>query len=93
MQERVESGQIKTYIEHQAVERFIINTHSIPQCASHARMFTALACCAHCPSCRPASQHLEIAKDLRSAQELKRAATKIRAAKKKNDGYRFLQSS
>jgi len=28
MQERVESGLIKTYIEHQSLERFIINTHA-----------------------------------------------------------------
>ena len=28
MQERVESGLFKTYIEHQPVERFVINTHA-----------------------------------------------------------------
>jgi len=28
MQERVESGLFKAFIEHQAIERFIINTHA-----------------------------------------------------------------
>ena len=28
MQERVESGLFKTYIEHRPVERFVINTHA-----------------------------------------------------------------
>jgi hypothetical protein len=28
MQERVESGLFKTYVEHQPVERFVINTHA-----------------------------------------------------------------
>ena len=86
MQEHVESGQINAYIEHQAIERFVINTHTF----HNAHLMRA---------CLPRSlvapivlhadrqaKHLEIAKDLRSAQELKRTMSKVRAAKKKNDG-------
>jgi len=29
MQERVESGLVKSYIEHQPLEHFVINTHAL----------------------------------------------------------------
>jgi len=85
MQERVESGLIKTYIEHQPIERFVINTHAFHNahllCATLPRSLVAPI---------PLHQdrqakHIEIAGSLRATQEAKRTATKARAAQKKNE--------
>ena len=86
MQERIESGQIRAYIEHKPVERFVINTH-----AFHNAHF--LRACIPRFLIAPIglqtdrkAKHSEIAKGLRAAQELKRKLTKVRTEQKKNNG-------
>jgi hypothetical protein len=85
MQERVQSGLVKTYIEHQPSEHFVINTHAF----HNAHLLRATL-----PRCLVApiplhqdrqAKHFEIARGLRVAQEAKRTATKARAAQKKHE--------
>jgi hypothetical protein len=83
MQERVESGLVKTYIEHQPIRRFVINTHAFHN--AHLLRSTLPR-----PLVLPIplhqdrqARHIEIAGNLRVAQETKRTATKNRAAQKK----------
>lgn len=82
MQERVESGQIKAYIEHQPIERFVINTHAFHNAhlirASLPRSLVAPA--PFHPDRR--AKHFEHAGSFRATQEAKRTASKAR----KNDG-------
>ena len=83
MQEHVESGLIKTFIEHQVIDHFIINTHAF----HNAHLLRATL--PH-PLVIPIplyqdrrAKHIEIAGNLHSTQEIKWATTKARAAQKK----------
>lgn len=83
MQDRAESGQIMTFIEHQAIDRFIINTHAL-----HNAHLLRATLPRHLVVPIPLHQdrrakHNEIVENLRSTQEIKRATTKARAAQKK----------
>jgi hypothetical protein len=83
LQERVESGLTKTVIEHRAVDRFIINTHAFHN-AHLLRATLPRSLVAPIPLHQNRqAKHIEIAQNLRIAQETKRAASKIRAADKK----------
>ena len=84
MQERVESGLFKTYIEHKPIERFVINTHAFHN--AH-RLRTALERSLVVPiplyplEVRKA-KHTEIARSLRATQKAKLEA-RIAQKKKK----------
>lgn len=85
MQERVESGLFKTYIEHQPTNRFVINTHAFHN--AHLLRITvprSLIAPILLHQNREA-KHVEIAGSLRTMQDGKRTATKIRAAQKKQE--------
>jgi hypothetical protein len=85
MQERVESGLVKSYIEHQPLERFIINTHAFHNAhLLRATLPRSLVVPIPLHQDRQA-KHIEIAGSLRVAQEAKRTATKARAAQKKQE--------
>ena len=82
MQERVESGLVQTYIEHQPIERFVINTHAFHN--SHllrAALPRSLVVPIPLHPDRQA-KHFEFAGTLRVTQEVKR---KARATQKKNE--------
>jgi len=82
IQERVESGLFKTYVEHKPIERFVINTHAFHN--AH-RLRAALERSLVAPillyplEVRKA-KHIEIAHSLRATQKAKLEA---RAAQKK----------
>lgn len=82
MQERVESGLFKTYIEHQPVERFVINTHAFHNAhllrATLPRSIVSPVCL-HGPEDRY-SLHRELAGALRVAK-VERAAAKAQAGR------------
>jgi hypothetical protein len=83
LQERVESGLTKTVIEHRPVDRFVINTHAFHN-AHLLRATLPRSLVAPIPLLPDRqAKHIEIAQNLRAAQETKRAAAKIRAADKK----------
>ena len=83
MQERVESGLIKKYIEHQSIERFVINSHAFHNAhLLRANLPRSLVAPIPIHQDRQA-RHFEIATSLRATQEAKRTATKARAAQKK----------
>jgi hypothetical protein len=83
MQEHVESGLFKAFIEHQAIERFIINTHAFHNAHRlHASLPRSLVVPIPLHQDREA-KHIEIAGNLHIAQEIKRTTTKSRAAQKK----------
>jgi hypothetical protein len=85
MQERVESGLVKTYIEHQPLERFIINTHAFHNAhLLRATLPRSLVVPIPLHQDRHAV-HVEIAGSLRATQVAKRTATKTRAALKKQE--------
>ena len=85
IQERIESGLFKTYIEHKPIERFVINTHAFHN--AH-RLRAALQRSLVVPillyplEIRQA-KHAEIARILRAAQKAKLEA-RILAQKNKN---------
>jgi len=83
MQEHVESGLMKSYIEHQALECFIINTHAFHNThLLHATLLCSLVIPIPLHQDRQA-KHVEIAGRLRITQEAKRIAMKARAVQKK----------
>jgi hypothetical protein len=83
MQERVQSGLVKTYIEHQPIERFVINTHAFHN-AHLLRTTLPRSLVLPIPLHQDRrAKHSEIAVNLRIAQETKRNATKVRAVQKK----------
>ena len=85
MQERVESGLIKTYIEHQPIERFVINTHAFHNAhLLRATLPRSLVVPIPLHHDRQA-KHIEIAGSLRATQKAKRTATKARIAQKKQE--------
>ena len=85
MQERVESGLFKTYIEHQPIERFVINTHAFHN-AHLLRATLPRSIIVPIPLYQDReAKHIEIAGILRSTQEAKQTATKARAAQKKQE--------
>jgi hypothetical protein len=85
MQERVESGLFKNYIEHQRIDRFVINTHAFHN-AHLLRATLPRSLVAPIPLYQNReAKHIEIAGSLRATQEAKRIATKARAAQKKQD--------
>jgi hypothetical protein len=81
-QERVESGLVQTYIEHQPIERFVINTHAFHNAhLLHAVLPRSLVAPIPLHPDRQA-KHFEMAGGLRITQEDKR---KARTAQKKNE--------
>lgn len=86
MQERVASGQIRAYIEHQAMERFVINMHAFHNAHLIRACLPRLLVAPIVLHTDRQAKHSEVAIDLRAAQEFKRTMTKVRAAKKKNEG-------
>jgi hypothetical protein len=93
MQERVESGLLKTFVEHRAVDRFIINTHAFHN-AHLLRAILPRPLVAPNPVYQNRqAKHIEIAGNLRVAQEIKRATTKAHAAQKKLDAANSVDSS
>jgi len=83
MQERVESGLVEAYIEHQQIDRFIINTHAFHN-AHLLRATLPRSLIAPSPLFPDRqSNHFKLAQRLRTTQESKRAAAKVRAANKK----------
>jgi hypothetical protein len=71
MQERIESGLSKTYIQHQPVERFIINTHAFHNAhLLHVTLPRSLV--VPIPLHQDwQAKHIEIAGSLRTTQEAK----------------------
>jgi hypothetical protein len=85
MQERVESGLFKAYIEHKTIERFVINTHAFHN-AHLLRATLPRSIVVPIPLYQEReAKHIEIAGSLRSMQEAKRTATKARAEQKKQE--------
>jgi hypothetical protein len=83
MQERVESGQLKTFIEHQKIDRFIINTHGFHNAhLLRAALPRSLTIPIPLYQDRQA-KHIELAGNLRATQDVKRNTAKVRAAQKK----------
>ncbi|KAF8914285.1 hypothetical protein CPB84DRAFT_1811643 [Gymnopilus junonius] len=77
MQERVESGLFQTYIEHQPVDRFVINTHAFHN--AHL-LRTTLPRSLIAPILlyeNREAKHIEIAKDLRTTQDSKQQQQKL----------------
>jgi len=71
MQERIESGLMKSYIEHQALKHFVINTHAFHN--AHL-LHATLLCSLVVPIPLHQDQqvkHIEIAGRLRATQEAK----------------------
>ena len=83
MQERVESGLLKTCIEHQTVDRFVINTHGFHN--AHLLRATLPRPLTVPIPLHPDRQakHFEIARNLRASQKIKRDTAKVCAAQKK----------
>jgi len=83
MQERVESGLLKTYIEHQTIDHFVINTHGFHN--AHLLRATLPHSLTVPIPLHPDQQakHIEIAGSLHATQEVKRNTAKVRAAQKK----------
>ena len=82
VQERVESGLFKTYIEHRPIEHFVINTHAFHN-AHRLRAALDRSLIAPIPLYQVEdrkAQHAKIAQSLRATQKAKREA---RAAQKK----------
>ena len=78
VQERVESGKVKACIEHQPIERFIINTHAFHN-AHLIRASLPRSLIAPIPLYQDRqSKHFTIAEGFRAAQEAKRTANKAR---------------
>ena len=85
MQERIKLGLIKTYIEHQASEHFVINTHAFHN-AHLLRATLPRGLVAPIPLHQDRQvQHFEIAQGLRVVQEAKRTAMKACTAQKKHE--------
>lgn len=85
MQERVESGLFKAYIEHQPTNRYVINTHAFHN--AHL-LRTTLPRSLIAPILlhqHREAKHIEIAGSLRTVQDGKRTATKVRAAQKRQE--------
>ncbi|KJA24844.1 hypothetical protein HYPSUDRAFT_135587 [Hypholoma sublateritium FD-334 SS-4] len=86
MQERIESGLSRAYIEHQPIDRFVINTHAFHN-AHLLRLAIPRSLVAPIPIYSLADQklkHTEIAQSLQAAQEVKEAA-KAKGKQKRND--------
>jgi len=83
MQERVQSGLTKAFIEHRPIDRFIVNTHAFHN-AHLLRAILPRSLIAPIPLF-PNRQvkHFEMAVSLRRSQDSRRAAARDRAAKKK----------
>ncbi len=78
LQERAESGQIEACIEHQPLERFIINTHAFHN-AHLIRASLPRSLVSPIPLYPDRQRkHLECAERLRVAQQVKRTAAKAR---------------
>ncbi len=86
MQERVESGQVKAYIEHKPIERFVINTHAFHNAHFLRACLPRILIAPIALQADRQAKHFEIAKSLRAAQDLKRKLTKVRSEQKKNNG-------
>ncbi len=85
MQERIESGLSNTYIEHQPIDRFIINTHAFHN-AHLLRAILPRSLVAPIPLYENrAEKHHEISRNLQTTQDSKRTAAKARAALRKQD--------
>ena len=85
MQEWVESALFETHIEHQPVERFVINTH-----AFHNAHLLRKTLPHHLVVPIPLLQdrkakHNELAQRLQAARTVKQTANKVRAEQKKNN--------
>ena len=83
MQERIETWLTKSCITHQPIDRFVINTHAFHN-AHHLHTILPHSLVAPIPllSDRLAN-HTELAIRLRTTQESKRIAAKVRATNKK----------
>ena len=84
MQERIESGLTKTYIEHQPLERFVINTHAFHN--AHL-LWAAITRSLVMPipihsSADRKLKHIEFSQSLQAAQEAKLAAAKAKGKQK-----------
>ncbi|KJA24001.1 hypothetical protein HYPSUDRAFT_1078326 [Hypholoma sublateritium FD-334 SS-4] len=87
MQERVESGLTKSCIEHQPMDRFVINTHAfhnahllraaLPRSLTHPISI-------YSPEDRK-SKHIEISQSLQAIQEVKQAASKAKGKQKQSE--------
>lgn len=85
MQERVESGLLKTCIEHQPIDRFVINTHAFHN-AHFLRAVLPRSLVAPIPLYENRVEiHHEIARNLQITQDHKRTASKARAALRKQE--------
>lgn len=83
MQERIESGLLKDYIEHQPIDRFVINIHAFHN-AHLLRATLPRSLVSPIPlHLNREEKHHEIAESLRTTQESKRIATKARSELKK----------
>ena len=84
MQERVESALFETHIEHQPVERFVINTHAFHN-AHLLRNTLPHHLVAPIPLLQDRkAKHNELAQSLQAARTVKQTANKVRAEQKKN---------
>ena len=85
MQERVESALFETHIEHQPVERFVINTHAFHN-AHLLRNTLPHHLVAPIPLLQDRkAKHNELAQRLQAARTVKQTANKVRAEQKKNN--------
>jgi hypothetical protein len=90
LQERVESGLTETVIEHDAVDRFVINTHAFHNAHLLREMLPRSLVAPISLYQDRQTKHTEIAKKLRTSQENKRATAKARAADKKRAAVEVL---
>ena len=85
MQERVESALFETHIEHQPVERFVINTHAFHN-AHLLRKTLPRDLVVPIPLLQDRkTKHYELAQRLREVPTVKKTGNKVRAEQKKNN--------
>ena len=85
MQERVESALFETHIEHQPVERFVINTHAFHNAHLLRKTLPRHLVVPISLLQDRKAKHNELAKSLQAVRTVKQTANKVRAEQKKHN--------
>ena len=85
MQERVKSALFETHIEHQPVERFVINTHAFHNAHLLRKILPRQLVVPILLFQDRKAKHNEFAQSLQAVRTVKQTANKLRAEQKKNN--------